>query len=202
MSSLLFYTSSEEAIVATDTLVAEPDGATLGHSSKAIALPHLRLIIAATGAAALFNRWIGLVNEQSVAFDVDTLDTHTPLNLQMLWSEVQSQLATPHHYTATIYHFGFSHNTGLIHAFAYRSESSFASERLGYGLGIKPPLESCADIDFAAFPAAAPEIMRAQIEQEGLKTPSKSVRIGGQVQITHLVPDGFSIYSMGSLNAQ
>ncbi|WP_349573135.1 hypothetical protein [Azotobacter salinestris] len=202
MSSLLFYTSSEEAIVATDTLVAEQNGNTLGHSSKAIALPHLRLIIAATGAAALFNRWIGLVNEQSVAFDVDTLDTHAPLNLQMLWGEMQGQFPSPHHYTATLYHFGFSHNSGLIHAFAYRSESNFASERLRYGLGIKPDLENRGGIDFAAFPAVAPEIMRAQIKQEDLKASPKGVRIGGQVQITHLAPDGFSIYSMGSISSE
>lgn len=202
MSSLLFYTSSEEAIVATDTLVAEQNGNALGHSSKAIALPHMRLIIACTGVAALFNRWISLVNEQSVAFDVDTLDTHTPLNLQMLWGGMQSQFPSPHHYTATVYHFGFSHNSGLIHAFAYRSESNFTSERLSYGLAIKPPLESHADINFAAFPTVAPEIMRTQIKQEDLKTPPKGVRIGGQVQITHLVPDGFSIYSMGSLDRE
>jgi hypothetical protein len=40
--------------------------------------------------------------------------------------------------TTTVYHFGFSEVTGLIHSFAYRSANNFQSEKIAYGLGIKP----------------------------------------------------------------
>ncbi|VVM95879.1 hypothetical protein [Pseudomonas fluorescens] len=199
MSSLLFYMDANEVIVATDTLLHYPAGSPPGSTSKAIALPHLRMIIAATGAAALFNRWIGLVNEQGFALDVDTVDVHTPETLQSLWRELNAQLPALHQHTATIYHFGFSDNTGNIHGFAYRSESNFASEKLDYGLGLKPDLMDKGGINLRSFPDSAPEIMQAQILQENKKAKDR-VYIGGTVQINHLARDGFSIYSMGDLS--
>ena len=66
MSSLLFYTDEKEAIVATDTLLHYSVDTPPGFTSKAISIPHIRMIIAGTGSALLFSRWIGLVNNQGL----------------------------------------------------------------------------------------------------------------------------------------
>ena len=199
MSSLLFYTDAKEVIVATDTLLRYPDGADPGRSSKAFAVPHIKMIVAGTGSAALFNRWIGLVNEQGFALDVDAVDAHTPKALQSLWRELNAQFPSLHSQTATIYHFGFSDETGKIHGFVYRSVSNFASEWLAYGLGVKPELINKAGINLSSFPDCAWEIMKAQILQENRKAENR-VYIGGTVQINHLTRKGFSIYEMGDLS--
>jgi hypothetical protein len=52
MSSLIFFTDSEQALIATDTLAVSPDGQPLKFTTKAFALPHLRMVIAGTGAGA------------------------------------------------------------------------------------------------------------------------------------------------------
>ncbi|MFJ2456640.1 hypothetical protein ACIOWK_33905 [Pseudomonas protegens] len=198
MSSLLFYTDENEAIVATDTLLHYSVDTAPGFTSKAIAIPHLRMIIAATGSAVLFSRWVGLVNYQGTSLNVDAVDAHATKALQSLWGELNAQFPALHQQTATVYHFGVSDNTGAVHGFAYRSVSDFKSERLDYGLGVKPELMDKSGIDWNSFPLSAPAIMQAQALQESCKT-SNRVYIGGSVQVTHLTKDGFSSYSMGQL---
>ena len=199
MSSLLFYTDEKEAIVATDTLLHYSVDTPPGFASKAISIPHMRMIIAATGSALLFSRWIGLVNNQGFALDVDAVDAHALQELQALWRELNRHVPALQDQTATIYHFGISDDSGKIHGFAYRSVSDFKSERLDYGLGVKPELIDMAGIDWNSFPACASEIMRAQSRQEDQK-PRDRVYIGGTTEVTHLTKDGFSIYSLGSLD--
>ncbi|WP_152987218.1 hypothetical protein [Pseudomonas sp. TTU2014-080ASC] len=199
MSSLLFYTNENEAIVATDTLLHYPEGGAPGFTSKAVTLPHLRMIIAATGSALLFNRWIGLVNNEGTAFDVDTIDAHAPEALKALWRELNNHSPALNNQTATIYHFGFSNDSGVIHGYAYRSVSSFKSEQLSCGLGVKPDLQDHSGIDWPSFPSSAPDIMRAQARQEDAKKFDR-VYIGGSVQVTHLTRTGFTIYSLGELD--
>jgi len=199
MSSLLFYTDENDAIVATDTLLHYSVDTPPGFASKAISIPHMRMIIAGTGSALLFSRWIGLVNNQGFALNVDTVDAHAPQELQALWSELNRYVPALQDQTATIYHFGISDDSGKIHGFAYRSVSDFKSERLDYGLGVKPELMDKAGIDLDSFPACAPDIMRAQSRQEDEKALNR-VYIGGSVQVTHLAKHGFSIYSLGDLD--
>lgn len=199
MSSLLFYTDENEAIVATDTLLHYSVDTPPGFTSKTFAIPHMRMIIAATGSALLFSRWIGLVNYQGASLNVDAVDAHATEALQSLWGELNAQFPALHQQTATVYHFGLSDDAGVIHGFAYRSESDFRSERLKYGLGHKPKLVDRTGIDWNAFPHSAPEIMRAQARQEDEKVKDR-VYIGGSVQVTHLTKSGFSTYSLGELD--
>lgn len=198
MTSLLFYTDANEIIVATDTHLHYPDGSPPGYVSKALAFPHLRMIVAGTGSGLLYNRWIGLVNHQGTFLDVDAINEHAPHELQTLWGELNAQVEAIQDQTATIYHFGFSDGFGVVHGFAYRSVNNFRSERLQYGLGVKPELASYAGLELQTFPSCAPEIMRAQIKQESEK-PSNRVYIGGSVQVVHASGNGFSIYSLGKI---
>ncbi|SUD43817.1 Uncharacterised protein [Pseudomonas fluorescens] len=169
MSSLLFYTDENEAIVVTDTLLHYSVDTPPGFASKAISIPHIHMIIAGTGSALLFNRWIGLVNNQGFALNVDSVNAHATQELQALWSELNSHVPALQDQTATIYHFGVSDDSGKVHGFAYRSGSDFKSERLDYGLGVKPELTDKAGIDWNSFPACAPDIMRAQSREEDKK---------------------------------
>lgn len=200
MTSLLFYTDASEIIVATDTLLHYPDGSAPGFVSKALAFPHLRMIVAGTGSGLLYNRWIGLVNHQGTFLDVNAINEHATHELQVLWGELNAQVEAIQDQTATIYHFGFSDDIDVVHGFAYRSANDFRSERLQYGLGVKPELASLSGLDLQTFPACAPEIMRAQMRQESGKTDGR-VYIGGTVQVVHASQQGISIYSLGDLDS-
>jgi len=49
MSSLIVATDETQVLVVTDTLATHPDGRPLKFTTKAFVVPHLNLIIAATG---------------------------------------------------------------------------------------------------------------------------------------------------------
>ena len=68
---------------------------------------------------------------------IDNLDYHTPKILASLWQDYKKEYSISDKFT-TVYHFGFSEEDGLIHAYAYRSGSNFVSESLGYGFGVTP----------------------------------------------------------------
>lgn len=201
MTSLLFFTDADEALVVTDSLVADPEENFIGHAYKAIQLPHLRMIIAGTGAAELFRRWVEFVDDQRGPLDVDFFDIHAPQQLQAIWTKVRHEIPVLTNQTATIYHFGFSNNSGDVHVYAYRSENGFASERLGYGLGMKPALtvEDLEGVDYADFPAQSSAIMRRQAEIESLKAKGVRVLIGGSINAIHLTRSGSSSYTLGKL---
>lgn len=198
MSSLLFYTDSDCAQIATDTLVANREGEALGYVQKAIFLPSANVIVAGTGLALMYDRWTTLVNHQRLAFDVDSLDAHTTKALQHLWAEIEREGTSLADYTATIYHFGFSGEDGVIHTFAYRSENGFASEALRYGLAMKPPLKSLDGVDYASFPSSSVEIMLAQRSQERAN-PESIIRIGGEAWLLELDREGCRSRFIGTL---
>ncbi|MGU2378278.1 hypothetical protein ACSESS_00690 [Pseudomonas aeruginosa] len=199
MSSLLFYTDSEEAIVATDTLVTELDGTFLHYTRKAIPIPARRMIIAGTGLELFITQWFTFVNEQDSVADIDSFDKDVPQVLKAIWREVERHLTSPHNYTATIYHFGFSGKEGEIHGYKYSSENGFTSESLMYGLGIKPDLMNKEGIDFTTFPDCARQIMLTQIKQEALKSRGAAVYIGGKIDLLHLTRDGVAQYDWGDI---
>ena len=57
MSSLIFALSQTEIILATDTLATPYDGAAAFLSSKAFTLPHMSMILAASGDTGFLERW-------------------------------------------------------------------------------------------------------------------------------------------------
>src|ERR1700691_2954354 len=139
MSSLIFHTEESQVLVATDTLATSPDGKPFKYTTKAFIVPHIRLIIAGTGAGRFLGKWFIHINDGMVVKGVDSLDHHTPSNLASMWPTFKQEFSIPDRMSTTIYHFGFSESTGLIHSFAYRSTNGFLSERFEeYGLGAKP----------------------------------------------------------------
>src|SRR5215813_11334493 len=153
MSLLMFALAPTRVMVVTDTLAIAADGSPLLFASKCIPVPHLNLVVAGTGVAALESRWVALLQDRMLSRDVDMVDRHAPAALAGLWNGLRREHGSSGH-TATVYHFGRSEASGAYVGYAYRSAAGFASERLAYGFGVRPapavPPES-APADLAAL---------------------------------------------------
>lgn len=202
MTSLLFFTDDHEATVVTDTLIATKSEEFLGFANKAVSVDRLKLLIAGTGAADLFIRWISFVNNECTATDVDSLNDQATKKLQAIWREMQRETPAFADYTATVYLFGVSNNTGLIHSYVYRSDNNFASSRIAQGLAMKPALavDELENVEYWRFPESGKEIMRRQAEVEYLKPKGERVLIGGEANVLTLSKAGCKFWSLGPLN--
>jgi hypothetical protein len=139
MSSLIFHTQEDQVLVATDTLAVSTGGRALMFTTKVLIVPHLRMMMAGTGAGGFLDRWFVRVNSGKVVAGIDNLDYHTPKSLADLWREFKKEKGSlADEQTTTVYHFGFSEAKGCIRAYAYRSANGFVSEAIGYGTGVKP----------------------------------------------------------------
>ena len=194
MSSLIFHTEESQVLVATDTLATSPDGQPFMYTTKAFILPHLRMIIAGTGAGGFLGRWFVLINDGLVVRGINHLDYHTQRNLAAMWTRYKQEISFPDSITTTVYHFGFSEETGLIHSFAYRSANDFQSQRREqYGLGVKP---ECPVPDNYRLPQDIPKMMANQRTIQLSLPKDQRVYIGGEIQIHHLSKDGFQVYTL------
>ena len=193
MSSLIFYTEEKQVLVATDTLATSPDCIPFKFTTKAFIVPHLKVVIAGTGDGRFLGRWFIGISDMMLVKGVDNLDYHTPPALAALWQRHKQELSIPDKMTTTVYHFGFSETTGLIHSFAYRSTNDFRSERLElYGLRVKP---ECQIPDNYCLPQDFRTMMDQQRAIQASKPKDERVYIGGEIQVHHLSIDGFRVYT-------
>jgi hypothetical protein len=194
MSSLIFYTQEDQVLVATDTLAVSPDGRALMFTTKVLIVPHLRMMMAGTGAGGFLDRWFVRVNSAKVVADIDNLNYHTPKSLADLWLEFKKENGSiPGGLTTTVYHFGFSEATDRIRAYAYRSENDFTSEPLKYGLAVKP---ECTVPDNFELPRDIRTMMDGQRAIQRSFPSKKRIYIGGEIQIHHLMRAGFNVYRL------
>lgn len=201
MSSLIFCTDAEQVLVVTDTLAVNPDGTPFLFTSKAHYLPHLRTIIAGTGAGGFSGDWYIRVNNRMVLKGIENLDFHTPDALRAMWSEYKREYSVAAKLTTTIYHFGFSEVTGQVHAYAYRSTRDFVSERLSYGIGVKP---ECT-VREGNLLEHVPAMMEEQRRLQASKPLPEQVFIGGEAIGMHLTKDActiFRLFEFGDYSAQ
>lgn len=109
MSSLIFYTSAEQILIAMDTLaVSDEVGTPLLFTTKFYPVPHLRGLICGTGIGRFVIDWFVDVNTRMVVDDILQLDLHAPRMLRELWQEKYANF--PLVSSVTIYHFGFGMN--------------------------------------------------------------------------------------------
>ncbi|KAF0122326.1 MAG: hypothetical protein FD139_1091 [Methylocystaceae bacterium] len=193
MSSLIFYTDSEQILVATDTLAVDPDGSPMMFSSKAIYLPHLRTIVAGTGIAMFSGDWAMQANNRMVLGGILNLDYHASAILRERWIRYRSEFSLPDDLTTTIYHFGLSEDDSSVCAFAYRSTNDFVSERLPYGFGLKPV---CNLPEQGTLIENLPIMMEEQRKQEAGKSKSERLYIGGECIALHLTKEGCRTFSV------
>lgn len=178
MSSLVFHTDEQQAFVATDTLATSNAGEPFMFTTKAFIVPHLNMLMCGTGMGGFLGRWFIVVNDRMIVKDIDNLDYHAPKNLPLLWRSYVDEFAVPDNLTTTVYHFGFSSETSAIHSYAYRSSKNFVSERIPYGLGIKPECQVPEDSEF-------PECVKALMEQQRViqnsRPKDERIYIGGKI---------------------
>src|ERR1035438_10826177 len=110
MSSIIFQTDENEALVATDTLATLLNGTPYRFTSKVLILPHLRMIMAGTGAAGFLDRWFVIINAEMIVRGIEHLNDHSPRYLNAIWSTYKHEsIGIPDNpTTTTVYHFGFS----------------------------------------------------------------------------------------------
>ncbi len=125
---------------------------------------------------------------------IDNLDYHTPRILSSLWQGCKQELSIPDDVTTSIYHFGISENTGLVHWYRYRSAESFRSDRLEpYGFLVKPECQIPEKFE------STEDIVKMMDEQrliQASKPKNERVYVGGEIQIHHLSHDGFRVYTL------
>ncbi len=194
MSSLIFHLEPEQVLVGTDTLATSVDGEPFLFTTKVFIVPHLRLLMAGTGAGGFLGKWFTQVNDRMVVRDVDNLDFHAPRDLAQIWQNHKNEFSLPEDASTTVYHFGFSEEDGLIHSYVYRSENSFQSERLGQsGIGVKP---ECQVPEGCQLPADIKTMMLDQRAIQAMQPKAQKVYIGGEIVIHHLSRDGFQVYTL------
>lgn len=182
MSSLIFYTDPEQALVVTDTLATNPDGSPFLFTSKAHYLPHLRTVVAGTGIGGFAAEWAMIANNRMVARGIQNMDFHAPKGLRELWSKYKKEYCLPAEVTSTVYHFGFSEETGELVSFAYRSTNEFESERLQHGVAVKP---ECT-VPTGNLIEHLEAMMVEQRQIQAGKPINERIHIGGEAHAIHL----------------
>jgi len=186
--SLLMYTSAPESVwVVTDTLATDGTaGRPFLFTSKCSPVPHMRMLIAGTGIAALTDRWRDIVQTRILALDAPMLDLHAPGALRTIWVALaaENELAEQ---TATVYHFGYDAEKEEHRTFVYRSSSNFESEYQVPAFAVKPgpdgDYEPPNDIDQIIALAD-----RIRTEQAALPEGER-IYIGGELVLTTLTGD-------------
>ncbi len=147
-------------------------------TTKAFAVPHLKMIVCGIGAGGFLGKWFVQINDQMIVKGIDNLDFHTPKILSELWSSHKEKFSESQ--TTTVYHFGFSEEDGFVHTYAYRSTGNFKSEALGYGMGITP---ECTLLRKDVVLADIKKMMDEQRIIQTSKPKDERIFIGGEVQI-------------------
>lgn len=193
MSSLIFYTEKEQALVATDTLGVSHGGDPFMFTTKSIFIPHLKTIIAGTGQGGFANEWATHVNTRMILKGLHNLDYHTPSGLREFWEDYKNRHNNPEGFTTTVYQIGFSEETNEVASFAYRSTNDFKSEQLEYGTYVKP---ECRVLDGNLL-EIIPNMMLEQREIQSNEPAEERVYIGGEIYAFHLTQNGCNIFKLG-----
>ncbi|MGU5697492.1 hypothetical protein ACV1D9_09970 [Aeromonas allosaccharophila] len=192
MSSLIFYTDEDQALIATDTLAVTPSGEPLLFCSKAIHLPHLNIVIAGTGQGGFATRWAMHVNDRMVINGINNLDFHTSIGLRELWIQYCNEFQLLPEATTTVYQFGFCQDSKKMIGIAYRSTNNFISEVRPYGLAAKP--ECTFPNGEYSIPSVFSEMMSEQRTIQAQKPKHERIYIGGKINVLHLNKSGCSSY--------
>ncbi|HKU74444.1 MAG TPA: hypothetical protein VJR02_11030 [Pyrinomonadaceae bacterium] len=191
MSSLIFHTDESQVFTATDTLATTPDGEPFSFTTKVFVVPHLRMLMAGTGVGGVLGKWFIAVHDRMIVRGIDNLDYHTPRILSEIWQSHRQECSIPEDFTTTIYHLGFSEETGLVHSYAYRSAENFRSESLSYGMRLKP---ECEIPEPYSFPMDIKKMMDSQRAIQAKRPKEERIYIGGEIMIHHLTDQSFTVY--------
>lgn len=193
MTSLIWYTEPEQALIAMDTLGTSTDGKPAIFTTKFYVVPHLRMVICSTGATFV-GQWAIQVNDYMIVRGIDDLNSHTPKMLADFWALYKTEFPLPADEAVTVYHIGFSEQTDLIHSYTYRSTNGFISEPREYGLLYKP--ECDVPLNYA-FPRDIKGLMEQQRKVQETKPATERVYIGGEILACEISRQGIAIFPLG-----
>jgi len=193
MSSLIFATEENQILVATDTLAVTSIGEPFSFTTKATFIPHIRTIIAGTGAGGFASEWTLIVSTQMIVKGIQNLNHHTPKELRKLWIDYKKRNSFSEDITTTVYQFGFSEKNEGVISFAYRSINDFKSEKLEYGTGVKP---ECSVPEGNLFDLI-PSMMQEQRERQEILPKNERLYIGGEIFALYLTADGCQSINLG-----
>lgn len=177
MTALIYALQPDQVCLAMDTLTVSADDKTpLLFQTKFSVLPHLKMVIAGTGLAAMVTQWFQFVNGNMVARDIDHVDVYAPAALRRAGAACPGTDLS----TTTLYHFGYSDQQQCYVGYAYRSANNWVSEKLPFALGVKPPVPVPPTNDIQ-FPQFLVDVMLEQRRADQLLPHSERVGIGGEV---------------------
>lgn len=218
MTALNFAIHPERAFVACDESVATQADGIIGMTAKALALAHLKLLVAATGQHELLLTWTAYLLREPRLRDIEDLDAQAPEFLARLAANLDPKragLTDEAQPSSTIYHFGACADDSII-AYRYSSWTGFASERLAPGVYLHPGgLPTGAEIqpgivvaDPAPAAPAAPALTmpwRLQVQScvsaMRMQHAQQRVPIAGRIQCAELGPFAIQQYWLGELGA-
>jgi hypothetical protein len=208
MSSVIVALSDTEVIVGTDTLASpHVEGA---HAqffcSKAFMLPHVNMIMAASGCTGFLEEWWLHLNTRKVFPGIETLAWSAQDELRSLWTRYRARHSLRAHHEQAVYQFGISEFTGEMLGFVYVSWDDFAPEEISHrvrGANMIFAKPSCTLPEVEAMeelPRAFVPMMLEQRDRQARKLYSPDsdgrVKIGGELQIHHLNQSGCAVYKL------
>jgi hypothetical protein len=195
MSSLIYLAQEQQIMVLTDTLALEaPAKVPYKFVSKALVLPHLRMIVAATGQGGILGKWFNTLNDNFIIESISDLNYETTNYLKNLWSTVRISNDS----TVTLYNFGFTHDN-KIQIKILRSENDFQIE-----IQDPPAIASKPYVDIPdnlSWPTDIAQFMEQQRTNDLSLPQNEQLGIGGKMNVIHLHLNGFSIWDGYTFNS-
>lgn len=189
MTAMNWEMYESHVLILCDTLAIGEDRRPAFMTTKVFYWPHLGACVAGTGAQPMAQNLYMRVNGRMVVRDVLHLDEYAPKVLQELWADLLAENDDRPDATCTIYLFGWSEAEGRFVGFAYRSTAQFASERLGYGLAIKPAPDDEQIFDKINDLESFVRLVQIQKAEDRARPRLERIGIGGEVVMTLLTRD-------------
>lgn len=173
MTAINFTVDDDRLFIVTDSLLSTACPELTGHTSKAVFIPHLNLVMAAMGSGAVIRTWLMDLYRFFDRLDVAAVDRITTESLKRHWQCDGRGVHT------RVFHFGIERVTGEIAAFHYCSKYDFVSQRFPRG-GHTYTVPHIAKPDQKVESAAPPELEPA---------PTAPVETSGEPPVIPVSPD-------------
>lgn len=187
MTALIYFLHPDYIILATDSLATTEDSSPIRFVTKIMPLPHIKSVICGTGSFELIIDWFSFIQKHIIAKDIHLIDKLAPEYIRNIYYSYPKE----NQINSTIYQFGYDIKEMKFVGYAYRSTDNFNSEKLIYGIGIKPPdVMEDAELILWKENDIYKKIINLIIKQkeiENKKDSKDKVGIGGAIYIFQMV---------------
>lgn len=195
MSLLMVFQWEDWVELAADTLVVRGDEDTPAmYYPKVYPIPHLNMVMAATGTAEVAAALLAFIVNNSDLRDIGDVDNIAPEKLRDFRAQVTEEYGDAE--TSTIYLYGFPIGSDHLVSYTYTSMrgGDFESERFhGNRFMVKPgPQTFTADIPYEIEERIALAYCLREEQQRFREQGEKAVAIGGELLAFRLERSGIS----------